>query len=133
DMIVFDNKLYVCGDFDEMGGVAANDVAYWDGSTWHAVGFSTNSSFANAFAEYNGHLYVGTFDFDSSYVYGMDLGLSGVEESQSEIKVTAFPNPVVQELKIMADHPITYIAVYTANGQLVYNASIAELNQLTLD
>lgn len=30
--------LYVAGAFDEAGGVRANSIAAWDGSSWHALG-----------------------------------------------------------------------------------------------
>ena len=135
DMIVFDNKLYVCGDFDEMGGVAANDVAYWDGSTWHAVGFSTPSSFANAFTEYNNNLYVATFDFDTTYVYGMDIGSggAGITDINPDVAVTAYPNPVVDELLITANQNIQSIVINDLNGQLIYQENVQAVQQVKLD
>ena len=35
---VIDGDLYVGGDFDSAGGVAARNIALWDGSAWHPVG-----------------------------------------------------------------------------------------------
>lgn len=32
------NGVYVAGDFASAGGIAANHVARWDGSAWHALG-----------------------------------------------------------------------------------------------
>ena len=37
-MIVFDGSLYVGGYFNIAGGVPANYVAKWNGTTWSAVG-----------------------------------------------------------------------------------------------
>lgn len=34
----FDNKIFVAGHFSEAGGQSANNVAYWDGTAWHAAG-----------------------------------------------------------------------------------------------
>lgn len=33
-----DGKLYVAGTFSTIGGVAANNIAYWDGYTWYPLG-----------------------------------------------------------------------------------------------
>lgn len=60
-MIVFNGNLIVGGDFDEAGGgVAADGVASWNGSTWSAVGSglipSAYNSTVNAFAIYNSQL-----------------------------------------------------------------------------
>lgn len=33
-----DGKLYAGGEFTSIGGVAANRIAYWDGSAWNAMG-----------------------------------------------------------------------------------------------
>ncbi len=42
EMAVFDDgggpQLYVTGDFFSAGGVPANHIARWDGSSWHALG-----------------------------------------------------------------------------------------------
>jgi len=55
--------LYVTGLFGQIGGVAANNVAYYDG-TWHAMGGGLDDA-GNAIAVApNGKVYVGG-DFDS--------------------------------------------------------------------
>lgn len=69
DMIEYQGYLYVGGDFDSIGGIAANCIAKFDGTTWSAVG---EVSFQGTtcctpqvyrLAIYNGELYVtGTFD-----------------------------------------------------------------------
>lgn len=38
DMIVFNGELYVTGSFQSAGGIAAPNVAKWNGSSWYAVG-----------------------------------------------------------------------------------------------
>ncbi len=37
-LAVVGSNLYAGGDFTEVGGVAATDLARWDGAMWHAVG-----------------------------------------------------------------------------------------------
>jgi hypothetical protein len=37
-MIVYNNNLYVVGQFDSAGGLPANNIAMWDGSNWHNLG-----------------------------------------------------------------------------------------------
>ncbi|MBL9120311.1 MAG: thrombospondin type 3 repeat-containing protein [Phycisphaerae bacterium] len=37
-------QLYVAGDFTMVGGVAANGIARWDGTAWHALGTGLNGS-----------------------------------------------------------------------------------------
>ncbi|MBX3011044.1 MAG: hypothetical protein KF832_06030 [Caldilineaceae bacterium] len=37
-MLLHDNKLYIGGDFVSVDGVAANNIAAWDGTTWSALG-----------------------------------------------------------------------------------------------
>lgn len=34
----YNGELVVCGDFEEAGGVNANDIATWNGTTWSAIG-----------------------------------------------------------------------------------------------
>jgi len=62
---VIDNELYVCGDFDTIGGVEAHGIAKWDGSSWNDVfqfpWLGTNSFDINRIhgvISYNGELIV---------------------------------------------------------------------------
>lgn len=58
-----DGSLYVGGNFTNAGGVAANRIARWDGSSWHALGSGLSGSgqpMVNALAfGRDGSLYVG--------------------------------------------------------------------------
>lgn len=51
--------IYVCGDFTSIGGVAANYVAYWDGSAWNAMGAGLNNAGWSIAIAPNGNVYVG--------------------------------------------------------------------------
>ena len=57
-MHVFNNELYVVGNFQYAGGVEVNGIAKWDGSSWSGLGDGFNGT-VYAIGEYNGELYVG--------------------------------------------------------------------------
>jgi RHS repeat-associated protein len=66
-MVVWDDgtgpALYVGGRFASVGGVAARDIARWDGTTWSALGGGIGQGAADdvvsALEVYNGALYAG--------------------------------------------------------------------------
>lgn len=62
DMIVFDDKLFVAGSFDQIGGIPADGLAFWDGTSWHIPGnagdYPGGSSFIT-FRVVNDQLYIG--------------------------------------------------------------------------
>jgi hypothetical protein len=51
-------KMYVGGHFSEIDGTPVRNIAYWDGTSWHALG---DSLFGTVYdiAEYHGSLYAG--------------------------------------------------------------------------
>jgi hypothetical protein len=61
DMVVYKDDLYVIGYFDTIGGVAANQIARFDGTQWHSLPihfadyFNTTS---NSFEVYKDELYI---------------------------------------------------------------------------
>ncbi len=62
----YDGDTIVGGDFTEISGVAANRVARWDGSQWHAMGDGFNGT-VTTIASYQGELYAaGAFDHSGS-------------------------------------------------------------------
>lgn len=60
-LTVFNGNLIASGVFNSAGGNPANNIASWDGSSWHALGsgLETHAGFVsvNALAVYNGELY----------------------------------------------------------------------------
>ncbi len=56
--------LFVCGSFSTAGGIAAKDVAKWDGSQWYGVGGGTDG-FVYALRTWAGQLYAGGY-FDNA-------------------------------------------------------------------
>jgi len=56
DMTMVDGKLIVAGEFNTAGGVAANSIAAWDGSTWSSVGQPIAGAGVLAVTNHNGRL-----------------------------------------------------------------------------
>jgi hypothetical protein len=54
--IVFNGDLFIGGKFTSAGDSAANNVARWDGSSWHPVGLGL-PGYVHKLCEYNGELY----------------------------------------------------------------------------
>ena len=64
------NYIYVLGQFDEVGGIGANDIARWNGVKWDSMGSGINSApFTGAnvggITTYHNKLYVGGIFFTS--------------------------------------------------------------------
>ena len=53
-MCVYNNALYVGGTFDSVGGVAATNIAKWDGSSWSAVGAGLGIAGTSVYSDTNG-------------------------------------------------------------------------------
>ncbi len=58
DMLVVADRLYVCGRFSEAGGIPVSNVAYWDGSSWHALEGQPNGAVLGL-GYYQDELYLG--------------------------------------------------------------------------
>ena len=63
DMVVDGSgHLYIGGSFDEVGGIPAWNIAYWDGNSCHALGAGVNERVRALAVDPNGDLYaVGYF------------------------------------------------------------------------
>lgn len=84
-------QVYVGGNFDTAGGIAANRIALWNGTNWSALGSGT-SGFVQAIESIDNYLYVGgnfaiagdktvnritRYDKNSSIWQAMGTGVSG--------------------------------------------------------
>ncbi len=55
---VYNGNLIVAGNFTSIGGVAANHIARWDGTSWYPLGLGVNGKVL-ALGVFQGELYVG--------------------------------------------------------------------------
>ena len=63
-LAIYNGELYVGGDFNGIGGITADNIAKWNGTTWTALGSGVGptQTKVSAMTVYNGELYVaGTF------------------------------------------------------------------------
>jgi hypothetical protein len=56
---VYNDQLYVAGDFDSIGNTAANHIAKWNGVTWAPLGSGTDNGDVTCMIEYKNEFYVG--------------------------------------------------------------------------
>src|SRR3989441_3254428 len=67
-LAVYKGQLYVGGNFTNSGGIGANYIAKWDGTSWSLVGpASTLTGSVFALAAYKGELYGGGFFFNAGF------------------------------------------------------------------
>jgi hypothetical protein len=64
-MAEMNNELYVGGEFTMIGGVVANHIAKWNGSSWSAVGAGLNDV-VTCMIVHNNKLYVGHGDYSNN-------------------------------------------------------------------
>jgi hypothetical protein len=111
------NNLYVGGLFDTAGGVSADNIAEWNGSSWSALGSGVTYGYAvNAIAVSGSLVYVG----GGFYTAGSVL-VSGVAEWNGS-SWSALGSGVSGGVYAMAAFGNTLFAggsVYTAGGQSV--------------
>ena len=65
DILVRSNEVFVVGGFDKAGGIAATNVAKWNGTNWQAVGggltnLPTESGVPMVLASYGNDIYAGS-------------------------------------------------------------------------
>ncbi|MBP6335166.1 MAG: T9SS type A sorting domain-containing protein, partial [Bacteroidia bacterium] len=103
--IVYDNTLYVGGAFTSAGGIAANGIAGWNGTSWSAAGSGVSGQIAGSpglgvstMAIYNGSLIIGG-DFTSAGgvtgngIAKWTMSTTGVNEFHLASRIVVAPNP----------------------------------------
>ena len=83
DLLVHEDKLFVCGGFTYAGNEYAPRVATWDGSEWCSIGGDFGENEVTAMAFYNDTLYIG-------------CGLDAVVDGQPIGGVAKFVAPAFQ-------------------------------------
>jgi hypothetical protein len=135
DMMVYKNDLYVAGDFNKLGTVNAKYLASWNGTSWRSLNF-TGIDFLESLEIYNNEMYVGSFDFDSSFVY-KNANFEGINENKNGyVNASILTNPATNSLqiKLPEEGPAeneTVLEIYSLTGQLIssktYNSNMLEM------
>lgn len=94
------NGLYVAGNFLEAGGVAATNVAFWDGTNWHALGsgIANQGGQVYSLAFFRGQLYAGGIFRDANNVLTFNIARwdgqewkplnSGITEGNNDVVIS---------------------------------------------
>ncbi|MBI3233207.1 MAG: T9SS type A sorting domain-containing protein [Bacteroidetes bacterium] len=106
-MCVYNNKLFIGGNFGTCGSRTANNLGVWDGLSWSTIGTGMNGE-VNSMTIYNDGLYiVGSFSNAAGVLvnnitkYSL---VSGIQPLQSDINLfSVFPNPANDNITITFD------------------------------
>lgn len=123
--VVFNGDLIVGGKFTAAGGVNADHIARWDGSSWHPLGLGVNGK-VNALLVMNGLLYVGG-EFTSAG--GIPMNFIAIWDGTNWLNDLGDMSSIVTSLAIYKNKliaagyftdadgiPVNYIAQYTSVG-----------------
>ena len=61
DMAVFNDKLYIAGNFTEIDGVQCNNIACWDGTSWNSVSNNFQGEIISLYSDVDYLRCTGTF------------------------------------------------------------------------
>ena len=123
--------IYVVGTKLEEDVTNNYMVAQWDGSSWSEVGQINASGEVSALDFYNDYIYVTYHNLVKRFPISTNLN---VETSPNLNKLTVYPNPASEYLKI--DHlnsESAEVLIYTSNGQLVKRKKIDGSNTNQID
>jgi len=141
------NKLYVGGKFTQAGGLPANYIASWDGTTWSDVGGGTNN-FVYALYSLDSNLYVGgTFtqagiiSANRIAVWGNNpVGINELNKEDRKIKLYPNPNNGLMQLDYrLSELEMGELKIFDVTGRLVAqynlnpNETILQINQTILN
>lgn len=132
EMLVVEPYLVVAGSFSEAGGQPANNVAYWDGSSWYPIDEGTDGVAVFALAYYENELYLGG-DFTwaggqpSRYIARWSgfssMGIDEGAEEQVRFELApCWPNPTYGPISTSFANPTPALInaeVYDVLGRLV--------------
>jgi len=121
DMLVYKNKLYICGLFNYAGSTPASHVAVWDGVKW--CGYSgVFDNTVNAMTIFNDTIYIApgqtingdTVNYFAKWSRGLEpdtCGFVGIQENYLSEKINIYPNPsqesiFVNNIKLQTDYEI---------------------------
>ncbi|HTB05355.1 MAG TPA: T9SS type A sorting domain-containing protein [Bacteroidia bacterium] len=132
-LYVYDSAVCVGGSFDSIGGIKANDVAFWNGTNWGTFGSGMGiyGTPVSSFCSYNSVLYAGGL-FDSAggvqanniAQWGGPLAMNSVEDNRGDVNV--FPNPSDGRFTIRSsvNSRQSLLEIYSVLGEKIYQESL---------
>lgn len=141
DMTIYNNELWVVGNFQMAGGIYAKNIAKWNGSQWCSLGNYFDNTITSI-ASYNNDLYIGggfwTIDGDSvtriakwtggSYV-DTCASVTGIENSdQFGNIVWVFPNPTIRNatFQFSGKEEIRTVIISDQVGRIIWERETQE-------
>lgn len=147
DLSIYNNELYVVGDFQKAGNLNASNIAKWNGNSWCILSSHFDNPINNI-AFYNDSLFVGgnfkKIDNDSIFYFAKRESSSfDTCETASEIldinqfNFDFFPSPTNSVLNIKSQFEITKVIIFDIQGRIVkslnQNSSLVKINVFDLE
>jgi len=136
-LCVYQSKLVAGGIFDSIGGIEANDIAYWNGTNWGIISFGIDGQVSTV-GSYNSQLYAaGKFGLlgnavpaNNVTVCSGTLGINDVKTGSEEASLYPNPNNGIFQIQansyqLMAN---SQIAVYNMLGEKIANSQWPSAN-----
>jgi hypothetical protein len=128
-VVAANGDVYAGGNFTQAGGVAASNVAQWNGTTWSSLGTGTNERVAGLAIEATGKLYAGG-SFTATGDGSKAMAHFGIYDPAAPLATTAakatpaaqlFPNPAhgTVTLRLPAGAPRQPLTLTDALGRIV--------------
>ena len=136
DLLVHDDKLFVCGGFTYAGHVPANRIATWDGVQWCSVGGNFGDDQVTAMAYYNDTLYAAAWSqADGLPVQGVAKFIAPAFENNCSGTTAVAPVAGGRPLRLVSQGHGSYLLqgfagrgaleVFGALGQLMAQRTVA--------
>ncbi|MBL4593823.1 MAG: T9SS type A sorting domain-containing protein, partial [Flavobacteriales bacterium] len=139
-MTIFNNELWVVGNFQKVGNMYSPHIAKYNGTTWCSVGDTFNLALG-ASAVYNNKLYVGgAFTMINSdnisqmakwmggnFVDSCEIFVGVNEELANNHNLLIYPNPTENELNIefyVEGKSDINISIHNVVGQKIYDEQV---------
>lgn len=104
DMLIWNNELYIAGNFTMVNGTPVSNIAKWDGNQWNRIGAGTFGNGILCMAVLDSELYVGGGfqDIDGqpiTLIAKYSVPLSTIENNK-EAGLSVSPNPATNIISI---------------------------------
>ncbi len=117
-------NVYIGGDFSHAGGVAANNIARWDGSQWHSMG-SGIAGTVRAIAVHGTDVYIGgEFTYSGLLTVNNIARWNGISWNDVQLGVGGSSNVSVRALAFNSAGDL-YVGGHFSVAGLNYAANIA--------